>query len=145
MIQDLVCGTTDVLTAKYFCDLIGVATVETTSIRKENSLEGEIEDFGQKNVSTLKRNLLNVDEILRIPSNKLLINLRGNKPLLLDKMIYTEHPVAVKLKDSNITEYNPDWVKKKNIDEKPKKQNKEVRKVRKVRVKVREKLSWKIL
>lgn len=142
MIQDLVCGTTDVLTAKYFCDLIGVATVETTSIRKENSLEGEIEDFGQKNVSTLKRNLLNVDEILRIPSNKLLINLRGNKPLLLDKMIYTEHPVAVKLKDSNITEYNPGWVKKENIDEKPKKQNKEVRKVR---VKVREKLSWKIL
>lgn len=142
MIQDLVCGTTDVLTAKYFCDLIGVATVETTSIRKENSLEGEIEDFGQKNVSTLKRNLLNVDEILRIPSNKLLINLRGNKPLLLDKMIYTEHPVNVKLKDSNITEYNPDWVKKKTIDEKPKKQNKEVRKVR---VKVREKLSWKIL
>lgn len=86
--------------------------------------------------------MLNVDEILRIPSNKLLINLRGNKPLLLDKMIYTEHPVAVKLKDSNITEYNPDWVKKENIDEKPKKQNKEVRKVR---VKVREKLSWKIL
>lgn len=142
MIQDLVCGTTDVLTAKYFCDLIGVATVETTSIRKENSLEGEIEDFGQKNISTLKRNLLNVDEILRIPSNKLLINLRGNKPLLLDKMIYTEHPIAVKLKDSNITEYNPDWVKKENIEEKPKKQNKEVRKVR---VKVREKLSWKIL
>lgn len=142
MIQDLVCGTTDVLTAKYFCDLIGVATVETTSIRKENSLEGEIEDFGQKNVSTLKRNLLNVDEILRIPSNKLLINLRGNKPLLLDKMIYTEHPIAVKLKDSNITEYNPDWVKKENIEEKNKKLNKEVRKVR---VKVREKLSWKIL
>lgn len=62
--------------------------------------------------------------------------------MLLDKMIYTEHPIAVKLKDSNITEYNPDWVKKKNIEEKNKKLNKEVRKVR---VKVREKLSWKIL
>ena len=77
-------GMTDVLTSQYFCDLIGVSTVETTSIKKSNSIEGDIEEYGQKNISTLKRNLLNVDEILRIPSNKLLVNLRGNKPLLLE-------------------------------------------------------------
>ena len=53
-------GVTDVKTAKYFCDLIGVSTVETTSIRKSNSLEGEIEQYGEKNVSSQKRNLLNV-------------------------------------------------------------------------------------
>ena len=142
MIQDLIYGTTDVLTAKYFCDLIGVATVETTSIRKGNSIEGEIEDFGQKNISTQKRNLLNVDEILRIPSNKLLINLRGNKPILLDKVIYTEHPAASKLKDSLITEYNPEWIKNKSVkpikkieEDKPKNQS----------IRKREKLNWKIL
>ena len=50
-------GTNDVLTAEYFCSLMGVSTVETTSIRKHNSLEGDIEDYGQKNISTLKRNL----------------------------------------------------------------------------------------
>lgn len=120
---------TDVLSAQYFCDLIGVSTVETTSIRKSNSIEGDIEEYGQKNISTLKRNLLNVDEILRIPSNKLLVNLRGNKPLLLDKMIYKEHPLAKKLKDSSVSEYNPKWiknvtsditVKEKNIEKKPK-------------------------
>ena len=102
---------TDVLSAEYFCSLIGVSTVETTSIRKSNSIEGDIEEYGQKNITTLKRNLLNVDEILRIPSNKLLVNLRGNKPLLLDKMMYKEHPIANKLKDSSISEYNPKWVK----------------------------------
>ena len=109
-------GTTDVLTAEYFCSLIGVSTVETTSIRKANSIEGDIEEYGQKNISTLKRNLLNVDEILRIPSTKLLVNLRGNKPLLLDKMIYKEHPLSHKLKDNPISEYNPNWVK--NVNQK---------------------------
>lgn len=102
---------TDILTATYFCDLTGVSTVETTSIKKENSLEGDIVEYGQKNISTLQRNLLNKDEILRIPTTKLLAILRGNKPLLLDKMMYKEHPLAKKLKDSPISEYNPKWVK----------------------------------
>lgn len=123
---------TDVLSAEYFCSLIGVSTVETTSIRKSNSIEGDIEEYGQKNITTLKRNLLNVDEILRIPSNKLLVNLRGNKPLLLDKMMYKEHPIANKLKDSSISEYNPKWVKNipikvhviENTNEKPIQQQK---------------------
>lgn len=104
-------GMTDVLSAQYFCDLIGVSTVETTSIKKSNSIEGDIEEYGQKNISTLQRNLLNVDEILRIPSTKLIANFRGNKPLLLDKMMYKEHPLAKKLKDSSVSEYNPQWVK----------------------------------
>lgn len=124
MIQDLAYGTTDVLSAKYFCDLIGVSTVETTSIKKSNSIEGDIEEFGQKNISTQKRNLLNVDEILRIPSTKLIVNLRGNKPLLLDKVIYTEHPLSKKLKDNPVSDYKPNWTKntpdKAPIKEKPK-------------------------
>ena len=103
---------TDVKTAKYFCDLIGVSTVETTSIRKSNSLEGEIEQYGEKNVSSQKRNLLNVDEILRIPTSQLIVNIRGNKPLLLDKVLYTEHKLYSKLKDSSITEYIPKWCQK---------------------------------
>ena len=102
---------TDIKTAEYFCSFLGVASVETTSVRKSNSFEGDIEEYGLKNISTQKRNLLNVDEILRIPSNKLLVNIRGNKPLLLDKIIYKEHPLSKKLKDSPITDYNPKWTK----------------------------------
>ena len=86
----------------------GVSTVESQSIKKDAGIEGDLE-FGQKNISTLKRNLLNADEILRIPHNKLLVNIRGNKPLMLDKMIYTEHPLSKKLKDVSISSYKPNW------------------------------------
>ena len=100
--------TTDTLTAMYFCDLLGVATAETQSIKKEVGIDGELE-FGQKNISTLERNLLNPDEIIRIPSFKLMVIIRGNKPLLLQKMIYTEHPLAKKLQDVSVLTYIPDW------------------------------------
>lgn len=92
----------------YFCDLLGVATAETQSIKKEVGIDGELE-FGQKNISTLERNLLNPDEIIRIPSFKLMVIIRGNKPLLLQKMIYTEHPLAKKLQDVSVLTYIPDW------------------------------------
>lgn len=101
-------GTTDTLTAKYFCDLLGVSTAETQSVKKEAGLEGALE-FGQKNISTLKRNLLNPDEIIRIPSTELMVIIRGNKPLLLKKVIYTEHPLAKKLQDVSVLTYVPDW------------------------------------
>ena len=123
-------GMTDVLTAQYFCDLIGVSTVETTSVRKSNSIEGDVVEYGQKNISTIKRNLLNVDEILRMPSNKLLVNVRGNKPLLLDKMIYKEHSLSTQLKDSPITSFNPKWVKNRTEEKKiaeNKAENKEIK------------------
>ncbi len=119
-------GITDILTAQFFCDLIGVTTAENISIKKENSLEGEIEEFGQKNISTLQRNLLNKDEILRLPTSKLLVILRGNKPLLLDKIRYTEHPLAQKLKDSSIYEYKPEWTKNINVEHIPKVNNKKI-------------------
>ncbi len=60
--------------------------------------------------------MLNKDEILRMEATKLLAILRGNKPLLLDKMRYTEHPLAKKLKECSVLEYNPKWTK--NIPEK---------------------------
>ena len=128
-------GTTDVLTAQYFCNLIGVASVESTSIKKSNSIEGDVAEYGQKSISTFSRNLFNSDEILRIPSTKLLGNLRGNNPLLLDKMIYTEHPISKELKDSPINEYIPNWTKNNSIviNEIKKVNNNEVKK---------EKLSW---
>lgn len=128
-------GTTDTLTAEFFCDLVGVSTVQTESIRKEAGIEGEFE-FGQKNISTLQRNLLNKDEILRISATKLLVILRGNKPLLLDKMIYTEHPLANKLRDSSVLEYTPKWTKnipqKVQVIEKKKKTEKKVIKKSKI-------------
>lgn len=134
-IQSLVCGITDVLTAQYFCDMMGVSTVETESIKKDAGLEGELQ-FGQKNISTLQRNLLNKDEILRISTTQLLGILRGNKPILLDKMMYKEHPLAKKLKDSSIFDYTPKWTK--NLPEKIPTEEKNIEKP----VKKRKKIGW---
>lgn len=91
-----------------------MSTAESQSIKKDAGIEGELE-FGQKNISTLKRNLLNADEILRIPHNELLVNIRGNKPLMLNKMIYTEHKLAKQLKDVPVNSYKPNW----NIEKVP--------------------------
>ena len=99
--------------------MLGVATAETQSIKKDAGIEGDLE-FGQKNISSLKRNLLNADEILRLPHDKLIVNIRGNKPLLLDKMIYTEHPLSKKLKDVSVSNYKPNWNDNKPIENKPK-------------------------
>lgn len=107
-------GTTDVLTATYFSSAIGVSSIESSSIRKSASIEGKLAEYGQENISTLRRNLLNADEILRLPSNKLLVLIRGNNPLLLDKVIYKEHPIAKKLKDTPISEYKPSWYTNEN-------------------------------
>lgn len=50
-------GTNDTLTAEYFCKLIGVSTVETESIRKSNSLEGDIEEYRSKEYIYSKKKL----------------------------------------------------------------------------------------
>lgn len=116
-------GITDVKTAQYFCSLIGITTVENTSIKRENSLEGDTLEYGQKNIAMQERNLLNIDEILRLSSNKLIIVLRGNKPIQLDKVIYKEHELSNNLKDNPISEYKPKWIKnipkKAQVKEKP--------------------------
>lgn len=96
-----------------------MSTAESQSIKKDVGIEGELE-FGQKNISTLKRNLLNADEILRIPHNELLVNIRGNKPLMLNKMIYTEHKLAKQLKDVPVNSYKPNWNTEKVPETKPK-------------------------
>lgn len=101
-------GTTDTLTAMYFCKLLGVATAETQSISKEVGFDGELE-FGRKNISTLERNLMNPDEIVRISCFVLMAIFRGHKPLLLKKIIYTEHPLAKKLQDVSVLTYIPEW------------------------------------
>lgn len=92
----------------YFCKLLGVATAETQSISKEVGIDGELE-FGRKNISTLERNLMNPDEIVRISCFVLMAIFRGHKPLLLKKIIYTEHPLAKKLQDVSVLTYIPEW------------------------------------
>ena len=99
--------------------MLGVATAETQSIKKDAGIEGDLE-FGQKNIASLKRNLLNADEILRLPHDKLIVIIRGNKSLLLDKMIYTEHRLSKKLKDVSVSNYKPNWNDNNHVEVKQK-------------------------
>ena len=82
--------------------------------------------------------MLNKDEILRMEATKLLAILRGNKPLLLDKMRYTEHPLAKRLKECSVLEYNPKWTK--NVPEKVQVNNKKEKTERKTKKKP--KIDW---
>lgn len=134
-------GTTDTLTAMYFCKLLGVATAETQSISKEVGIDGELE-FGRKNISTLERNLMNPDEIVRISCFVLMAIFRGHKPLLLKKIIYTEHPLAKKLQDVSVLTYIPDW---NNNIEVPKTIEKKEKKVVTKQNKIKKSKNMKIL
>ena len=111
---------TDIMSAEYVSKLLGVSTAETMSIRKDAGIEGELE-YGQKNITNIQRSLLTADEIIRLPFKTMLVILRGNKPYMLDKMIYTEHPLAKELKDTPINEYVPEW---KRVKEEIRKMNK---------------------
>ena len=71
-------------------------------------------------------------------ATKLLAILRGNKPLLLDKMRYTEHPLAKRLKECSVLEYNPKWTK--NVPEKVQVNNKKEKTERKTKKKP--KIDW---
>lgn len=52
---------------------------------------------------------MNPDEIVRISCFVLMAIFRGHKPLLLKKIIYTEHPLAKKLQDVSVLTYIPEW------------------------------------
>lgn len=120
-------GCTDIMTADYISNLLGVATAENISIRKDSGIDGELQ-YGQKNISSTQRKLLNSDEILRLPMDKMIIVLRGNKPYLIDKKIYTEHPLAKELKDNSVNEYVPGWqLAKKKVFREIKKENQNIK------------------
>ena len=103
-------GCTDVATAQFVSDLLGQATVEAKTHRKHAGLEG-IFDFGDISISAQKRPLLTPDEILRLDHKNTIVILRGQKPLMIEKMDYTRHPLAKEIKPAPITEYIPEWTK----------------------------------
>ncbi|KHO63169.1 conjugal transfer protein TraG [Thermoanaerobacter sp. YS13] len=103
-------GCTDVATAQFVSDLLGQATVEAKTHRKHAGFEG-IFDFGDISISAQKRPLLTPDEILRLEHRNAIVILRGQKPLLVEKMDYTRHPLAKEIKPTPITDYIPEWAK----------------------------------
>ena len=101
-------GATDIITAEFVSKLLGTATVNDVSLSKSAGFEGMI-DFGKITNRAVKRNLMNPDEILRLPNEKEILILRGQKPLMLDKMDYTKHRLSRFMRPIKVSDYKPDW------------------------------------
>ncbi|WP_234121503.1 VirD4-like conjugal transfer protein, CD1115 family [Clostridium hydrogenum] len=103
-------GATDYETVEFVSKLLGTATVQTVSIRKKAGLQG-IFDFGDISKSTQKRMLMNPDEILRLSNEQEILILRGQKPIILQKMDYTKHRLYRNIRFMKVNEYKPLWTK----------------------------------
>ena len=56
-----------------------------------------------------KRPVLTPDEVLRLPITQALVIIRGQKVLKVDKMDYSKHPEASKLRSCKASAHIPDW------------------------------------
>ncbi|MDR0917244.1 MAG: type IV secretory system conjugative DNA transfer family protein [Oscillospiraceae bacterium] len=106
-------GCTDELTATFISDRTGEASVHVSSKAKMLGT-WRISDYTPEYRETSgvgKRKLLTMDEVLRLPTDKALVILRGQKVLQVDKYDYSNHPDAKKLRPAKASEYVPAWQK----------------------------------
>lgn len=102
----IIMGTNDLLTAEYIRDMLGISTIETSSIRKEAEFDGKL-DYGAISIATGKRNLMNSDEILRMNNDEEIVIIRGCKPFKCKKIRYWEYRLGKNLKEKSIEDYEP--------------------------------------
>lgn len=102
-------GCTDELTAKFISDRTGIASVEVSSESKQLN-SWRISDYTpefRESSGVGKRNVLTMDEVLRLPIDEALVILRGQKVLKVDKYDYSKHPEAEKLTPCKASDYFP--------------------------------------
>lgn len=104
-------GCTYSLTAALISERSGDVTVDyNTQARTYSSVQLTRWTPEYRETDSLgKRKLLTVDEVLRLPLNRELIILRGQKVLLAEKFDYTRHPHTKLLRPANVSEYRPAW------------------------------------
>lgn len=104
-------GCVDELTAKYISDRSGEVSVNVQSRAKQlNSMR--ISNYTPQYRETDgvgRRKLLTMDEILRLPTEKELIIIRGKKLLKADKFDYTKHPEYKNLVPCKASAHTPEW------------------------------------
>lgn len=100
----IIMGCNDILTAEYISKVLGVSTVENTSIKKQAGLDGKL-DLGQEGIATTKRNLLNADEIMRMDNDEQIEILRGQKAFKCKKMDYSEYWMSEEIEEVEIEKY----------------------------------------
>jgi len=102
-------GCTDELTATFISDRSGIASVAVSSQAKQLNT-WRVSDYtpDYREVSSIgRRNILTMDEVLRLPIDKALVIIRGQKVLQVDKFDYSLHPEAKKLVSCKASSHIP--------------------------------------
>ena len=109
--SQLFLGCTDEVTATFISNRSGDVTVGVSSEAKQLN-SWRVSDYTPEYRQTRsigKRKLLTPDEIQRLPLNKALIILRGQKILEVEKYDYTLHPDSKKLIPRKAADHVPQW------------------------------------
>lgn len=109
--SQLFLGCTDEVTATFISNRSGDVTVGVSSEAKQLN-SWRVSDYTPEYRQTRsigKRKLLTPDEIQRLPLNKALIILRGQKILEVEKYDYTLHPDSKKLIPRKAADHVPRW------------------------------------
>ena len=104
-------GCTDELTAEFISSRTGLASVSVSSKSKQLGT-WRISNYTPEYRETSgvgKRPVLTPDEVLRLPIKQALVIIRGQKVLKVDKMDYSKHPEASKLRSCNASAHIPEW------------------------------------
>ncbi len=102
-------GCTDELTATFISNRTGDVTIGVYSKAKKLNT-WRVSDYTpeyRQTSSIGKRKLLTPDEVLRLPLDKALVILRGQKVLKVDKFDYTFHPESKKLIPTKAVDHIP--------------------------------------
>ena len=104
-------GCTDELTAEFISARTGLASVSVSSKSKQLGT-WRISNYTPEYRETSgvgKRPVLTPDEVLRLPITQALVIIRGQKVLKVDKMDYSKHPEASKLRACKASAHIPEW------------------------------------
>ena len=104
-------GCTDELTAEFISSRTGLASVLVSSKSKQLGT-WRISNYTPEYRETSgvgKRPVLTPDEVLRLPIKQALVIIRGQKVLKVDKMDYSKHPEASKLRSCKASAHIPEW------------------------------------
>ena len=104
-------GCTDELTAEFISSRTGLASVSVSSKSKQLGT-WRISNYTPEVWETSgvgKRPVLTPDEVLRLPIKQALVIIRGQKVLKVDKMDYSKHPEASKLRSCKASAHIPEW------------------------------------
>ena len=105
----LMLGCTDDVTADYISDRSGDMSIQvdsTMTVKKTVAVAQVIPQY-RETQGQGKRKLLTPDEVLRLPHEEMLVIIRGQNILKLNKFDYTRHPMSKDMVRVSIMDYNP--------------------------------------